>query len=107
VDVDSSGNIFVGGYTTGAVDGQTKTSDASKFDLVVTKFDSSGTKAWTRQLGATGANHTYVGGIVPDSSGNVIVGGYTSGAIDGQTKTSDATYNDSYFIKFSSDGTKQ
>ncbi len=107
VDVDSSGNIFVGGYTTGAVDGQTKTSDASKFDLVVTKFDSSGTKAWTRQLGVTGANHTYLGGVVPDSSGNVIVGGFTAGAIDGQTKTSDATYMDSYLIKFSSDGTKQ
>ena len=48
VATDSSGNVYVTGYTEGGLDGNT--SEGSN-DLFVVKYNSSGTKQWTQQLG--------------------------------------------------------
>ena len=48
---DSSGNLYVTGYTSGGLDGNTS---AGSSDLFVVKYNSSGTKQWTKQLGTSG-----------------------------------------------------
>ena len=47
VATDSSGNVYVTGGTKGGMDGNTS---AGNTDLFVVKYNSSGTKEWTKQL---------------------------------------------------------
>ena len=47
---DSSGNIYVTGSTSGGLDGNTS---AGNTDLFVVKYNSSGVKQWTQQLGTS------------------------------------------------------
>ena len=77
---DSSGNVYVAGYTDRGLDGN---SNAGGDDLFVVKYNSSGTKQWTKQLGTS--SHEFVTGVATDSSGNVCVTGYTSGGLDGNS----------------------
>ncbi|WP_246051838.1 SBBP repeat-containing protein [Leptospira idonii] len=100
ITVDSSGNAYISGYTTGNMDGQTKTGTN---DLFVVKYDSSGNKQWTRLLGVTGVN-TQALAITSDSSGNIYASGYTEGNLDGQTKTG---ASDLFVVKYDSNGNKQ
>ena len=79
---DSSGNVYVTGYTQGSLDGNTS---AGGWDLFVLKYNSSGTKQWTKQLG------TSIGsGITSDSSGNLYVTGSTEGGLDGNSSAGGA-----------------
>ena len=50
VVTDSSGNVYVTGTTFGGLDGNTS---AGANDLFVVKYNSSGTKQWTKQLGTS------------------------------------------------------
>ena len=50
VATDSSGNVYVVGYTYGDLDGNTNTGAS---DIFVVKYNSSGTKQWTQQLGSS------------------------------------------------------
>ena len=50
VATDSSGNVYVAGGTNGGLDGNT---NAGNTDLFVVKYNSSGTKQWTNQLGSS------------------------------------------------------
>ena len=72
VVTDSSGNVYVTGGTKGGLDGNTS---AGNTDLFMLKYNSSGTKQWTKQLGSSGRDHAR--GVVTDSSGNVYVEGDT------------------------------
>ena len=56
VVTDSSGNVYVTGGTKGGLDGNTS---AGNTDLFVIKYNSSGTKQWTKQLGSSGQNYFY------------------------------------------------
>ena len=96
---DSSGNVYVTGFTGGGLDGNT---NAGAEDLFVIKYNSSGTKQWTKQDGtATGE----IGqAITNDSSGNVYVTGETWGGLDGNTN---AGSRDLFVVKYDSDGNKQ
>ena len=71
IATDSSGNVYVTGYTQGALDG----SNAGYDDLFVVKYDSAGDRKWTKQLGTSSRDDAT--GIATDSSGNVYVTGYT------------------------------
>jgi hypothetical protein len=82
--VDSGSNVYVGGGTHGALDGQAFTGDA---DSVVIKYDASGAKQWTRLLGGTLTSSTGIQGVAIDSSGNVAFAGNTSGSLGGNTLT--------------------
>ena len=66
------------------------------------KYNSSGTKQWTKQLGTS--KHDRARGVATDSSGNVYVTGDTYGGLDGNTN---AGYNDLFLVKYNSSGTKQ
>ena len=78
VAVDSSGNVYVAGGTNGGLDGNT---NAGNTDLFVVKYNSSGTKQWTNQLGSSSRDSA--NGVATDSSGNVYVTGMTKGGLDG------------------------
>lgn len=99
VAVDSSGNVFIAGCVQGSVDGQTY---AGGNDIVIAKYDSSGTKQWARLLGTTGSD--VASAIALDLSGNVYITGSTNGMLDGQTN---AGSNDIFVAKYGSSGTKE
>ncbi len=96
--VDASGDIFVCGATSGALDGQTS---AGQHDLFLTRFAPDGTRRWTRQWG--NAANQYAFQVAVDGSGNAYVTGYTEGDLDGQTS---AGSEDIFLTKFASDGTR-
>jgi len=99
VTIDSSGNIYVTGFTGGGLDGNTS---SGKEDIILVKYNSSGTKQWTKQLGTSSLDEG--NDITIDSSGNIYVTGYTGGGLDGNTSSGK---NDIFLIKYNSSGTKQ
>jgi len=99
VSVDSSGNIYVTGHTVGGLDGNLQNGNG---DLFLMKFNSSGTKQWTSQLGTSSID--YVSGMSIDSSGNVFISGYTEGGLDGNTNSGN---KDIFLVKYNSDGVLQ
>jgi len=98
--VDVSGNSFVTGGTSGDLDGQ---GNSGGSDMCLIKYDTSGAKQWTRVLGGTGNESG--SGVAVDGSGNIYVVGTTTADLDGQT-FSGGTY-DAFLTKYNSSGTKQ
>jgi hypothetical protein len=80
LDIDSSENAFVVGYTLGSLDGNTLTGTTDAF---ITKYDTNGNKLWTKQQGVSGVV-TRSTGIAVDSNGNALVGD-TRGSLNGNT----------------------
>jgi uncharacterized delta-60 repeat protein len=101
VTTDSSGNIYVTGYTRGGLDGNT---NSGSYDIFLVKYNSSGTKQWTKQLGTSSLD--WGNDVTTDSSGNIYVTGYTEGGLDGNTN-SQGTLDDIFLVKYNSSGTKQ
>jgi len=99
VVTDSSGNVYVTGGTKGGLDGNTS---AGNSDLFVVKYNSSGTKQWTKQYGT--GEYDEARGVATDSSGNVYVVGGTKGNLNG---ISNSGRTDAFVIKFNSSDTKQ
>jgi hypothetical protein len=100
VATDASGNVYVAGDTTGGLDGNTLT---GTYDFFVTKYNSSGVKQYTRQLGVAG-KATASQSVATDASGNVYVAGDTAGGLDGNTLTGT---QDFFVTKYNSSGVKQ
>lgn len=92
VAIDSSGNAYVAGYTLGGLDGNTYAGSA---DLYLVKYDPSGTKLWTRQMGTVG--NDVAQSVALDSSGNPYVSGWTTGAFEGYAN---AGREDIFLIRF-------
>ena len=99
VTTDSSDNIYVTGYTLGELDGNIYSGTR---DIFLVKYNSSGTKQWTKQLGTSSDDRG--NGVTTDSSGNIYVTGYTQGGLDGNTNSGDY---DIFLVKYNSSGTKQ
>jgi hypothetical protein len=99
VTVDLSNNIYVTGYTSGGLDGNTHSGSS---DIFLVKYKDNGTKLWTQQLGTSGMDKGY--GVTVDSSDNIYVIGHTTGGLDGNTKSG---YGDIFLVKYNSDGVKQ
>ena len=99
VTTDSSGNIYVTGYTDGDLDGNTSSGGS---DIFLIKFNSSGTKIWTKQLGTSKDEEAFE--VTIDSSGNIYISGYTEGGLDGNTNSG---RSDIFLVKYNSSGTKQ
>jgi Tfp pilus assembly protein PilZ len=99
VTVDSSDNLYVTGRTEGGLDGNT---NSGNNDIFLVKYNSSGTKQWTKQLGTSGQDKGY--GVTVDSSDNIYVTGETQGGLDGNTSSGDA---DLFLVKYNSSGVKQ
>ena len=71
-------------------------------DPFLFKYNSSGTKQWTKQFGTSNVDEAI--GVATDSSGNVYVTGYTAGGLDGNTS---AGNYDLFVVKYNDNGTKQ
>ena len=99
VTIDSNDNIYVLGSTVGAFAGNT---NASGYDVLVSKYNSSGTQAWVKQLGSSGNNYANINGISTDSTGNVFITGFTDGTFSGNTSL--GSY-DGFVAKYSTTGT--
>ena len=97
--VDSSDNIYVIGATYGGLDGNT---NAGGIDFFLVKYNSSGTKQWTKQLGSTAMDEGL--GITTDSNGNIFVTGLTYGGLDGNSSSG---ISDVFLVKYNSSGDKQ
>jgi len=89
----------VTGYTYGGLDGNTNSGGK---DIFLVKYDSSGTKQWTKQLGTS--SEDWGKGVTTDSSDNIYVTGYTDGGLDGNTSSGSS---DIIIVKYDSSGTKQ
>jgi len=100
VTIDANGNVYVAGNTDGDLDGNTL---SGVIDFFVTKYDSSGVKQYTRQLGVTGSISAS-NSVATDANGNVYVAGDTDGDLDGNTLSG---FNDFFVTKYDSSGVKQ
>ena len=77
-------------------------SHQGNYDILIAKFNSSGTKQWTAQIGSS--SYDWTSGIDIDSDGNVYVVGSTNGGIDSNSNTGGY---DAIILKYNSSGTKQ
>jgi hypothetical protein len=100
VKTDPDGNVIVAGYTLGGLDGNALTGIT---DLFVTKYDSSGARLYTRQLGVASIN-TYGTSVATDANGNAFVAGYTYGGLDGNLRSGTADF---FVAKYDTRGNKQ
>ena len=99
VAVDSSGNVYVTGWTAGALNGISNPGGA---DIFLSKYNSSGVRQWTRLLGTTGVVDpiastdlgSYGLNVAVDSPRNfVYVTGYTTANMGGQTHSNPGIRN--------------
>ena len=99
VATDSSSNVYVAGYTSHGLDGNVVTGGQ---DFFLTKYDATGLKLYTKQLGVAAAN-TGATGVATDVFANVYVTGHTTGGLDGNTLTGS---QDFFLTKYDSTGLK-
>jgi len=98
VAVDGSGNIYVSGNTFGILG----TENAGAIDFFLTKFDPTGTKAWTSQLGTS--LDDLATGLTVDSSGNAWLTGSTGSGLDGNISIGGT---DMFLVMYDTSGVKQ
>jgi len=90
VAIDSLGNLYAFGYTT--------STGAGNYDLLIAKYNSSGTIQWQRVLGGGGGD--YGRSVAIDSSDNVYVFGYTASTGAGNSDFLIAKYNSSGTVQW-------
>lgn len=76
VVVDAEGNTYVAGRTSGDLDEHTSAGD---YDLFLVKYNSSGVKQWSRQIGM--GDRDLDARIAVDNSGNLYLAGAISGSL--------------------------
>ena len=96
---DSLGNIYVTGETGEGLDGNI---NSGKSDIFLIKYNSSGTKQWTKQLGTPSSDSG--NSVSTDSSGNIYVTGFTKGGLVGNINSGES---DIFLIKYNSSGTRR
>lgn len=95
VAIDSAGNAYVAGDTTGDL----AAVNAGLFDIFLTKYDASGASLWTRQAGTAGDD--FGDAVAFDLAGaSVVVAGSTRGGLGG----TNAGLTDIVLIKYDSSG---
>ena len=104
VEVDSSGNSYITGYSSrGTLPGSAEP-NAGGNDVFVVKYDTNGVRQWVHQLGTTFDEDG--SGIAVDSSGNSFVTGSTFGTLPGSTEPN-AGSGDAFVVKYDTNGLRQ
>ena len=120
VATDSNGNIVVfGSYASSPVSiygssaSFTTLANAGERDVLIVKYNSSGTPQWARRIAGTLEEHEF-GAVATDSNGNIVVaGGYASspvsiyGSSASFTTLANAGSNDIFIVKYNSSGDPQ
>jgi subtilisin family serine protease len=103
MDVDSSGNIFVSGYTTKSL-GATNAGD---YDIWLAKYNSSNTQQWIRQFGTSASDGSY--GTAIDRTGNIYISGWTFGSLAATNpdQTVGGLAPDAWVAKYDTNGNRQ
>jgi hypothetical protein len=101
VQIDSSGNIIVGGETRAALPGFSNSNPGTR-DIIVLKLDSSGSIQWTKQTGS--ASDEYVYDLKLDASNDIVLAGTTWGQLG---SSSNAGGSDIYVMKLNNAGSSQ
>jgi len=96
--IGSDGNVYISGTTTGNLDGQTNSGGTDAF---ISKYNSDGSKIWTRLLGSSG--YEDASGIVAGEDGSIYITGVTGGNLDGQSNNGQT---DAFISKYDPDGIK-
>ncbi|HJN65578.1 MAG: PEP-CTERM sorting domain-containing protein [Pirellulales bacterium] len=99
VDLDSGGNVVMAGYTIGDLNGQT---GAGVQDMLLTKYDSSGSEIWTEYLGGTGTDYGY--DIEIDGADNIFFSGQTTSTDGDFAATTAFGGYDAVLAKYDGDG---
>ena len=98
IAVDSTGNVYITGYTQGSLAGTNAGDDAW-----LAKYDSSGTQLWIQQLGTE--NNDRAKGVAVDSADNVYITGSTEGSLGGINPAGDdVESDDAWLAKYDSNG---
>ena len=99
ITTNVDGTIIVAGVTWSSFDGQTNHGEA---DIFLSKYDSNGTRMWTRFAGGSAAE--YVTSIRSYSDGTAIIQGYTFGGLDNLTLN--GTLLSGFLTKYDGNGTR-
>jgi hypothetical protein len=97
VATDASGNVFVAGFTRGALEGSRGGND---LDGWIAKYSPDGEALWVRQLGSSVGYDDPIAGVSTDQDGNVLVAGRSFGALEGENHGS----ADAFVAKLSAAG---
>lgn len=92
--VDSEGNIYVAGKTTGVIENK----NSGLNDGFLVKYDSTGNMLWKRQFGTEGDEDIQWSAI--DKSGSVYITGFTTGSLASGNKGKE----DAFVVKYDRDG---
>jgi Ca2+-binding RTX toxin-like protein len=98
VTIDSSGNVYVVGYTASTLPGNTK---LGVNDAFITKYNASGDIVWIKQFGSSVSDIAY--GVSTDTSGSIYVVGQTYGALAGNSSLGST---DGILAKYDGNGTQ-
>ena len=96
--LDTAGNIFLTGETSGALDGE----NFGSSDIFLMKFASDGVWEWSRQRGTGSFDVAWA--LEADFLDNILVAGYTGGSMDGHAN---AGSSDVFVMMFDSSGSWQ
>ncbi len=107
VATDKDGNVYMTGDTLGTLDIAQPNPEMTGItsDLIVAKYNSSGVKQWTQQLGTNRNEGGEAIGV--DIDGNVYVAGYTDTDLDGTGGQDHQGRRDVILVKYNSSGVKQ
>lgn len=100
VAVDSSGNVYVAGFTLGSLPGA-PVGNSGGSDLLLIKYDGDGNRLWVRQLGSAGTDEAR--GVAVDAGGNAYVAGLTSATLPGIGNVN-AGGEDLFLVKYDATG---
>lgn len=92
VATDAAGNVYAAGETAGPLDGNVH---QGGLDVFLAKYDPAGTRLWTTQIGTAGDD--VADGVAVAGNGDVLVGGTTTGSLDGNTNQG---LQDAFVMKF-------
>ena len=95
ITIDSSDNLIISGFTLGDLNGETNAGSADQF---IAKYNNAGVLQWYQQIGTTLDDRAYA--VVVNSDDSLILGGYTSGDLQG----TNAGKFDAVVHKLNSDG---
>ena len=101
VAVDSGGNIYVAGRTSGTLPGSPTTYQGGT-DLFLVKYNSAGDNVWTRQMGSPDSD--IASGVAVDTAGNIYVAGFTGGTLPGSPTTHRGGGFDLFLVKYNPAG---
>ncbi len=98
VHSDTAGNVYITGYTSRGISGQTQNGIR---DYFVAKYNQDGTLVWSRQVGSSGGL-TAGYGVITDTDNNIYITGSTNRGISGQTLNGVQDY---FIAKYNESGT--